>query len=136
MDAPNPQLTVDVLVDRYVKLRDRIKQAEDAHKERMKPAKDMLEQLNNQLLDAINKSGAESISTVFGTAYRNPRTSVSIEDGEQFRPYVIANELWDLVDWKANKTAVEDYLKEFESLPPGVKITTAYVAGVRRAGKE
>lgn len=129
-----PTVPVGTLVDRYVKLRDRIKQVDDLHKEKTKAAREMLEQINAQLLDALNQSGSNSIATDAGTAYRIERASASIEDHTNFKTFVIANEEWDMIDWKANKTAVEDYLKEFDALPPGVKYSSAFVAGVRRSG--
>jgi hypothetical protein len=127
---------MDVLIGQYVKLRDRIEQVDAAHKEKMKPAREMLESLNNQILDALNKTGGKSISTANGTAYRTAKSSASIEDAVSFRDYVIANELWEMLDWRANKTAVEEHLKDYEAPPPGVKFSSVFVVGVRRPAKD
>lgn len=127
---------MDVLIGQYVKVRDRIEQADAAHKEKLKPVKELLERLNNQILDALNTAGGKSISTTNGTAYRTAKSSASIEDAVNFKDFVIANELWEMLDWRANKTAVEDYLKEYEAPPPGVKFSSVFVVGVRRPAKD
>lgn len=135
-DTPTEKLPADKLIDRYVKLRDRIKEADDAHKAKVKPAREMLESLNNQLLELLNATGGDGIKTPNGTAYRTEKKSASLEDAAAFKDFVIANELFDMLDLKANVTAVEDYNKEFGALPPGVKFSSAFIVGVRRASEK
>lgn len=137
-DVPNidPNLSPDVLIGQYVKLRDRIKEAEAAEKEKMAPAKLYLQALNDRLLDYLNKAGGNGIQTAMGTAYRTERNTASISDPAAFRDFVIANEMFDMLDWKANAPAVKDYIGEFDAEPPGVKITTAYTVGVRRPNEK
>lgn len=124
------------LIRQYVVLRDRIAAADEAHKEKVKPAKEYLEKLNNQLLDQLNALGGDNIKTPAGTAYRSEKKSATIKDGQMFRDYVIANELFDMVDWRANAGAVQDHIKEYEAAPPGVEFSTVFVVGVRRAGEK
>jgi len=45
---------------------------------------------------------------------------------------VIGSEAWDLLDRKANVTAVSDFIEENNAPPPGVNFSTTYVVGVRR----
>lgn len=125
--------TFDELVEQFVKLRDKLKEADDAHKERTKMARAHLEVLNGKLLEKLNTTGGESVKTKFGTAYRTTRRSATIADGDLFRGYVINNSAFDLVDWKANANAVDDFIKNAGSPPPGVNFTTAFTVGVRRA---
>lgn len=123
---------IDDLVDQYVRLRDKIKEADDAHKKKVQPAKTHLELLNNTLLERLNNLGGESVKTASGTVYRTSKRSASIADGSVFREYVIDNAEWNLVDWRANSTAVDDYIKSNEVPPPGVNFSVHYVVGVRR----
>jgi hypothetical protein len=46
--------------------------------------------------------------------------------------FVIETQDWDLLDRKANVTAVQDYMQKTGELPPGVKLNRDMVAGVRR----
>lgn len=124
---------MDELVDQFVRLRDKIKEADNAHKEKIKPAKEYLDALTGKLLERLNDIGGDSVKTPHGTAYRTTRRSASIADGEAFRNYVISTEGFDLVDWKANANAVDDFIKSEGSAPPGVNFTTAFTVGVRRS---
>lgn len=128
--------SMDGLIGMYVKMRDRIKAQDDEHKEKMKPAKELLEYMNNRLLEKLNEVGGDSIKTGEGTAYRTEKRSASIEDATAFRDFVIANELWEMADWRANVTAVEDFREEHQSLPPGVKFNSVFLVGVRRPGEK
>lgn len=125
--------SIDELVDQYVRLRDKIKEVEDAHKEKLKNAKEHLETLNNTLLERLNKLGGESVKTKHGTVYRTTKRSASIVDGDTFRQFVIGNEAFDLVDWRANANAVDDFIKDQKAPPPGVNFSTHYTVGVRRS---
>lgn len=129
-------LNVDQLVGLYVNLRDRIKKADEDHKTKMSPSKEMLQQINDQLLARLNAAGGESIKTSSGTTYRTTKATASISDSQAFRDYVIANELWDVLDWRANSTAVAEHIQEFGAEPPGIKYSTVFTVGVRRAGEK
>lgn len=134
--VPQPQITIDQMIGRYLKLRDRIKESDDAHKAKLKPAREFLEKMNNEILNALNQTGGESIKTALGTAYRSEKKSASTEDAQLFRDFIVANELFDMVDWKPNVNAVADYIAEMDALPPGVKFSTVFVVGVRRPGEK
>ena len=130
MSAP----TVDISkrVDQYVRLRDLIKEKEEAHKAEIKPYKEMLDKLNAVLLDHLNTINGESVRTDTGTVYRTEKKSAGLADPDAFMRYVIGNEAWDLLDRKANSTAVADFIEDNQAPPPGVNFTTTYVVGVRR----
>lgn len=130
-----PTFTIDTLVERYIKLRDAIKSADDLHKERTSPAREALEQMNSQLLQEIEKVGGESVRTQHGTVYRTMKKSATIADGDVFRKYVIENKEFDLVDWRANSTAVSIFIDKHANPPPGVNYSTIALVGVRRPGK-
>ncbi|HEY7822833.1 MAG TPA: hypothetical protein VIG24_08375, partial [Acidimicrobiia bacterium] len=115
MTAITPPENIDDLVTQFVKLRDKLKEADKAHKDKTKTARDYLEQLNGKLLERLNAIGGESVKTAAGTAYRTTRRSATISDGKVFREYVISTEAYDMVDWKANANAVDDFIKSNSS---------------------
>ena len=131
-EIPLPD-TIDALVEQMVKTRDKLKDADDAHKERTKVAREYKERLENALLAKLNEVGGESVKTAHGTVYRTTRRSATIADGDVFRQFVIGNEAFDLVDWKANANACDDFIKNEGTPPPGVNFSTAFTVGVRRA---
>lgn len=129
------QVTIEQRIDQYVKLRDMIKAKDDAHKKAMEPYRETLEKLNGVMLNHLNTIGADSVKASSGTVYRTTKRSASLEDGDAFMRHVITKEAWELLDRKANVAAVEAYFGENGVLPPGVKISSQQVVGVRR-GKE
>lgn len=131
MNAPTP-VPVSVRIEQFVKLRDIIKAKEEEHKKALAPYKDTLKQLEGVILQALQSAGADNIKSPAGTAYRSTKKSATIADGEAFWNFVVANQLWDLIDKKANATAVADYLEENNQLPPGINYSTVETLGVRR----
>lgn len=132
----SPPATPDnagTLVEKYVRLRDALKVADDIHSGKTKAARELLVTINNQLLDALHKSGSESVKTASGTAYLTQKKSATIADGEVFRSFVTDNHAFELVDMKANAVAVKEYLDEHRCLPPGVNYTSVFAVNVRRA---
>lgn len=131
MNAPTkPDLSVRI--GQYVALRDKIKELDDAHKEKMKPFRDTLEQLNGLLLAGLQEAGGDSVKTANGTAYVTTKKSATIADPAEFRRHVIGTEAWDLIDFRVNAPAVQKFLEENKHLPPGVNFTTHNEVGVRR----
>jgi hypothetical protein len=128
-----PKLDIAKRVGQYIQLRDLIKREDDAHKERMKPKRELLEQLNGVLLGLVDQAGGESVRTEAGTVYRTEKKSASLADPDAFMRFVISSEAWDLLDRKANATAVFDFIAENNAPPPGVNANVAYVVGVRRS---
>jgi hypothetical protein len=56
-----------------------------------------------------------------------------LADPEAFMKYVIDNQAFDMLDRKANVTAVKEYVQETGALPPGVNLSSIKTIGVRRA---
>lgn len=131
--AAPPAIPISTRIEQYIKLRDLIKARDEEHKDKMKPARESLEKLNNVLLDHLNNIGGDSVKTDHGTVYRTMKRTASLEDPDQFMRHVIGSEAWELLDRKANISAVEDFVKENGVLPPGVKMSSHAVVGVRRS---
>jgi hypothetical protein len=128
-----PEIDFAKRVDQYVRLRDKIQKIVDQQKEVLKPYKEVLERLNGEILQHLQNTNSDSVATAAGTAYRTVKQSASLADAEAFMKHVIDNEAWDLLDRKANVTAVQDYMEKNKGqLPPGVNLSRVYVAGIRR----
>ena len=119
-------------VAQYVALRDLIKVKETEQKKELEKAKKCLEDLNAILLNHLNEIGGNSLSTDAGTVYKTEKKSAPLADPAAFMSYVVDNAAFDLLDRKANVTAVSEFIKQNGAPPPGVNFSTAYVVGVRR----
>ena len=121
------------LIEEYIALRDAKKVADETYAEFVKVNyTDRMDELERTLLDTLNKLGVDSLAGKSGTVYKKLSTSVTIADAREFRRHVIGDEDWDLVDWRANKTAINDLVENGEPLPPGINRTTFYSVGIRR----
>ena len=131
-DTAKP-VNLDAMTDRVVRLRDAIKEADRKHKEKMAPFREKLEEYENKLLAELNKLNVQKFGGAHGTVFKSSRSSATIADGSVFREYVINNELWDLVDLRANATAVAQHIEENHVPPPGVNFATVVTVNVRRS---
>ncbi len=120
-------------VAKFVQLRDTIEAMEKEHKEKLQPFKDMKEKLENMFLEKMNEDNVEGFRCPSGSVYRLERKSSSLEDPAAFRRYVIGEQAWDLLDWKSNVKAVEDFIVEHGAPPPGAKFSSRLTVGVRRS---
>lgn len=120
-------------VQQYIAVRDKIKEREAAHKEELKPLKETLEKLGGVLLQFMEETGSEGIRTDNGTCYITTRYSASLADADAFMRFVVETKSFDLLDRKANATAVRDYVEKHTALPPGVNLSSIRQVGVKRA---
>jgi hypothetical protein len=126
---------INKYVGDYVAVRDKIREKEAAHKEELKPLKDVLDKLSGILSKALADTNSGSIRTDAGTCYKTVRWSASLPDADAFMRFVIATNSFDLMDRKANATAVREYVAEHNAPPPGVNLTSIELVGVKR-GKD
>jgi len=132
MGNPTTEIDIDKRVGQYVQLRDNIKEIEARHKEELAPFKDALEQLGNLLLSHLNSTKTDSARSKSGTAFKTTKHSATLADKQKFWDYVESTEQWELLDFKANVTAVGAFIEERRELPPGVNYSSIETVNVRR----
>jgi hypothetical protein len=121
------------LVTEFIRLRDEKKRFEEiAAAKCLELYGARMDEIEGQLLDMLNTLGVESITGKNGTAYKKVSTSVTIADAREFRRHVIGTEAWDLADWRANKTVINDMVEQGQEVPPGVNRATFLTVGIRR----
>ena len=124
-------------IRQYRGVRDEIKKLDEEHESFMKDRRALLTWLGNDLLHMLNATGQESAKTQHGTAYITTQVSATLEDAEAFRRHVIGTESWGLLDWRANKTAVKEFVSEHGGEPPpGVAYNPIRTVGVRAPTKK
>jgi hypothetical protein len=126
-------INFDAHVDKYVRLRDKITEINKKHKEELAPFKEALDTLGDMLLGHLNSTHQESSATKHGTVYKTKKDSVSIADMTAFWEFVTSQGQMDMVDRKANVTAVREYMEEKKLPVPGVNFSSVAIVGVRRA---
>src|SRR5258708_686091 len=114
------QATVDKRVEQFIDLRDKIKEVQDKHEAELKPLLEVKEMLAGWLQTFMEKSGCDKVGTPHGTAHFTTRVTASVADPALFMNYVIDTQMFDLLDRRANATAVKEYVETHKALPPGV----------------
>ncbi len=124
--------TLATRIQQYVAVRDRIKEMDAAHELAKKPLVDALNELNGHLQVFLDESGSDSVKTKWGTCYKSTRYTASLADSQAFLDYVVKFERFELLDRKANSTAVRAFVEENGNLPPGCNLSALSTVGVRR----
>ena len=130
-DTPELQTTVDKRVDQYIQVRNKLKQLDDEFELKRKPLVELQQILSGWIQSFLEKTGSQSVKTKSGTCYQSVRYTASLADADIFMNFDKENNLFDLIDRKANATAVRDYVEEHKVLPPGVNLSAIKTVGVR-----
>jgi hypothetical protein len=125
-------ITVDKVIKGYIALRDKKAEMQSRHKEELAPLNDKMEKLEGWLQRDLLARKVESERTEEGTAYMQTVVSTSVRDRDAFLQFVIDNEMWELIENRAAKSVVVDYLENTGEIVPGVNYEAAKVVRVRR----
>jgi hypothetical protein len=128
-----PQVKAKQRVAEYIACRDAINTMKEKHEQELKPLVELQNMLTGWLQRFMDAAGVENIKTAHGTCYTSTRYTASLADPEAFMKHVLSTQSYDLLDRKANVTAVKDYVAEHGNLPPGVNLSSISTVGVRRA---
>lgn len=131
-DAP-ADMKFEQNVAAYVKIRDLIKEKNDEFAESIKDLVQLQNDLTAWLTAKLEAVEAASVRTKAGTVYSTTRYSASLADPQAFMDFVKRTDKFELIDRKANATAVRDFVETTGSLPPGVNLNAIRTVGVRRA---
>lgn len=125
---------VETRVGQYIEIRDTIAAKKKALEEELKPYNEAKRLMESMFLAFLSETKQTSAATLHGTVHLTDKNSATVEDMDLFRKFIVDNELWHLVDWRANAPQVAEYAaKNDGALPPGVKYTTFRTTGVRRS---
>jgi hypothetical protein len=119
-------------VAQYRLLDEKIDALNDAHKAAMAPLANVKALLEGYFEKFLTSTGQQTAVTAGGTIHWNHRTTASLEDPQAFMDFVTANQRFDLMDRRANATAVREYAEKEHILPPGVKLNNIRTVGVRK----
>lgn len=123
---------IDSVVAAYIKLRDQKDEVKSRHKEELAPINENMAKLEGWLHRELNKQGVDSFKTKMGTAFVQKATSVTVADWDVTLPFIKEKELWDLLEARVSKSAVQDYIESTKEVPPGVSVRVEEVVRVRR----
>lgn len=119
-------------IAQFVQVRDMLEALDKRQSEERAPLVNLRDRLQGKIQVFMTENKLENLKTAAGTAYTSSRTTCSLSDPHAFMEYVIWSQKFDLLDRRANSTAVKAHIEEKGGLPPGCNITTIETVGVRR----
>lgn len=126
-------MKLDLIVERYVQMRDRLAEMKAAYDASTAEIKAGMAKLEGAIMDTLNEQGVESVRTNAGTAFKSVSTSATIADWDAYLQFVKDNDRFDMLEKRCSKLAVEQYRSANDDLPPGVNWKQAVTVNVRRA---
>jgi hypothetical protein len=130
-DPPHVVENMELRTSQYIEVRDAIAKLEEAHEEALKPFLEVKELLAAKIQKFMNDNNLENLKTAAGTCYVKDHYTASVMDGEAFMSLVQEGH-WDLIERRANSTAVREWVETNKELPAGVNLTVRQNLGVRR----
>ena len=122
---------ISVRVKQYRAIRDKIAELKEKHKAELAPAQTALDQLEGILDEFLTRTGQTSAKTPEGTFFRGTRFTATVSDPKAFMDHVIHTNNWDLIERRANATAVKGYMEKNKDLVPGVNLNAIASVNVR-----
>lgn len=128
------QITIDTVVDAYIKTRDELDLLKKAYDARKQDLEELQQRRETYLRGELDRLGVESFKTAHGTAFVDWKDSAAVADKDAFFNWVEGDftERKHYLESRVSKTAVKQALDDGETLPPGVNYTKIKDVKVRR----
>ena len=117
----------------YVKLRDNRAALKKKWEEMDDALKADMEFIEGWLLSKLNEAGTTTFKNAVGTAYISETVRAGCADWTLFWKWAADNQRVDMLEKRVASKAIQDYLEEHGTLPPGITITQYRDVIVRRA---
>jgi hypothetical protein len=124
-------INLEEKVERYINLRDKKVQLEALLDEKLKPLKEEMNMIENEILDFLNKTGQTSAKTKFGVPYKHVSKSLSVENADDFFKFIAENDAFDLLQKRIVSAVYEKYVEDGIEVP-GIKVEPRLSIKIRR----
>lgn len=126
------QTRADELTAKYIKLRDFHAKKKAEFDEQLSKITILMEQIEGEMMTFLNQTGQESSKCASGTFFKKTNTSARVADRDIFLQFVLKHDALNFIENRVSKSAVEEYIAEHGTVPPGVDITKTVSVGVNR----
>jgi len=117
----------------YVKLRDKRAALKKKWEELDEQLKADMERMEAWLLKKLNEAGTDTFKNDAGTAYISETVRAGCADWTLFWKWAADNQRVDMLEKRVASKAIQEYMEEHGTLPPGITITQYRDVIVRRA---
>lgn len=127
----NPEYTDDQLVQRYIELRNFLKDEAERQEQYTKPYVANMQAIQNELHTRLLERGGRAGSTDHGTFFFKTTTSAKVADRAAFFNFVFEHRAESYLTSHVSKDAVTEHIEKTGSPPPGVNVEQLQVVQVR-----
>ena len=121
-----PQYDLTETIEAWRSLRDDVKEREKAFEESLAEDKTTVKELEGMVLAKLHERRLTSAKIDGkGIAYTSKRTSAKVESPEEFFGFVLETGRTELLEARASKKAVEEYIEAEKVPPPGIRVEVA-----------
>jgi len=125
-------LTVDEVIQAYLKYRHQKEAIEAETKEKVKGIKDKMLKLEAWIKEKADADGVTSFKTGHGTAFLTTNDFANVADWDQVLNFVKENEAYDMLEKRVSKNAVRGYIEQNKAVPSGVNYGTRIDVNIRK----
>ncbi len=125
-------LTVDQVIETYMKFRSKKDIIEAETKAKVKGIKENMTKLESWLKEKADADGVTSFKTNHGTAFLTTNDYARVEDWDAMLGFIREHEAYDLFEKRVSKTAVRGYIDMNKAVPAGVTYGTKIDVNVRK----
>lgn len=125
------KVDIEAITEMYLELRNLKEVSQKQFDAQLAPVKEKMIELENLLLEEMERRGVDSLPNPAGTPYTKVTYSVTVGDWLQSLRFIQHTQKWDLLNRALNKTAVLDALNEGIDVP-GANITAIKKVLVRK----
>lgn len=122
-------------IGQYIQVRDALERLDEKQKAERKPLQDIQEKLGGIIHKFLDDHNTDGLKTDAGSCYISVRHTASVADPDAFMRFVIDSKNFDLLERRANPTAVRAFVEQHNALPTGVNLNALSSVGVRRPTK-
>jgi len=127
-------ISLEDIIARRLAIRDELKALKRTYEAECAALKKEAELFDAWFLGYVTQTGQKNVSTRVGLAYRYAWTRLKTTDKQAWRGFAV--EHLDMADIRPVKEAVNLYIEEYQSLPPGLKYDSGFKMGFRRDGEK
>jgi len=127
-----PQTELTDTIQGWKSLRDDVREREKIFEESLAEDKTAVKIMEQDILAMLRDAKLQSVNIKgLGTCYTSKRTSAKVEDPEEFFNFVLETGKTELLEARASKKAVEEFIEETKVPPPGVRVEIAETLNFR-----
>jgi hypothetical protein len=125
-------VTVDKVIAKYMRLRERKAAIEAEVKEQLEAVKADMLKLEAWLKQKLDEDGLTSFKTDHGTAFLTTTDFANVEDWDATLKFIIEHEAYDMLQRRVSKDAVRAYIDDTKEVPAGIKYGTKLDINIRK----